>query len=247
MISPKVRMTDLDDGFARLCGLVARRDQRVASVLTVLHDAGDVINVVHSGRGAVPEFREPITDPLRDAVAMRTATSVDRVVLIDRRGLDALSADVVALARSTPVQSELLIAAQERFWSHPSVVTVPEPPRSPWPAVQRALAAMADDWLLLVVWDGDAVCSSVLTHVVDGLIVDVSSLPGPFPRKEEAVRLVDVVAVPLTAVLAVDLGDLEHLVRAERPLDALRALLDGGGTLHSSGIEAALWPEGVVT
>ncbi len=47
MIAPDVLITDLEpDGFLLICQIAEQRQRRAERVVSLLHDAGDVVNVV---------------------------------------------------------------------------------------------------------------------------------------------------------------------------------------------------------
>lgn len=240
MIAPDVRMTWLDpEGFAWLNRVVRRRrDEDV--LLSVLHEGDRVLQVVHARDGVVSGVLERVgPDRAATAEALRAQTGVDRVLLIDRARIGEVAADVVDLAASTRVQGQLLLGAQERFWSSSAVATSPEPPISPWPPVVAALRAIGDGVVLLGAWRGE-VCLLTLRCVVEaGLVVDVTSLADPPPRArcEEAVR-----QAGADAALLLDAAVAERILLAPSPLVELGAARAAGEVLACIGLDGDRWP-----
>ncbi len=244
MIAPDLRMVDLDPtGFPWLCGLLARRDRTPTPSLQVLHDGGRVLNVVHTVRGRQPGHREPFDDPHARAAELLASTDVERVVLIDRSELDNLWAEIEAFARPEVTQPELLWASNDRFWSHPAVVTAPAAPRSPYPWVHGWFSSLGPDWWGLVgAWRDEELVLSVVFHVRDGLVRTVTSGEAfGWPRlpRRRAMNLVEraerLGPVPL-AVLC-DADALEAALTEPELGAALERLVDGA--IHHRGIEAA--------
>jgi hypothetical protein len=210
VIDPAVPITHLDpDGVRRLMALVTSRSGAAGTQLTVLHDEGRVIGVVHSVDGHVDAHREDVTDPAALAAALLEATGVDRVVVLDRSRLDDVAAAVVDAARRLPSQGDLLLAAHDIWWSHPAVVTAPTPPLSSWAPVRDLLRGLPDGWIHLAI--------------------------GPDPRLDAHLRLAggwiaeitgrDPAAGPLLR-LDLDWADLERIAHAPVPLEALLDHLD---------------------
>lgn len=196
MIAADVRMVDLDpSGFPWLCSLLARRDRAATPTLQVLHDAGRVLNVVHTVRGRVSHHREPFGDPQSRARELLVSTDAERVVLIDRSKLDNLWAEIEALARPEVSQPELLWASNDRFWSHPAVATAPAAPRSAYPWVHGWFTSLGPDWWGLVgAWRGEELVLSLVFHVRDGLVRAVTSgdaFGWPRPPRRRAMNLVE--------------------------------------------------------
>lgn len=224
MIAPGIEIVDLDpDGFAHLCALMARRE-RARTQLQVLHDGGKVLRVVHSTHGALPRHREPFDDPHARAAQLLADTDVDQVVLLDRGGLDDLTAAVDALATPERTQPEMLWLANQTFWSHPCVACAPAPPPSRWPAIQAALRSLGDDYTaVLGVWRGDDPFLTLVGRVTGGILVSLTSAHEPPPRSrapELVERLERERPVPLAALC--DLDVLDAVVLAEDVVAAAR-------------------------
>lgn len=210
MIDPAVPIVHLDaDGVRRLMSLVVRRQVSESTQLTVLHEAGRVISVVHSRDGHLLGHRGLITDPVAAAGALRRSAGVDRVVMLDRARLDDLAAAVVEAARRLPSQGDLLLEAHDLYWHHPAVVTDPAPPASSWAPVRDLLRALPDGWLHLSLGDDPRLDAHVLVR--SGW---VAAITGRDPGAG--------------AVLRVVLGwdDVEAITAAADPVAALADALD---------------------
>lgn len=249
MITADVRMVDLEpEGFGRLAAILARRVYAPAPELQVLHRNGEVLAAVHPDDGLVEGMAtRPFTDVDRRAAELLALTGVARVTMLDTDGLEDLVGEVNELAVPGRSQWELLWLARELWWTHPAVVTVPEPPEAP--AWRRVVAWSrrrdADWWAVVGAWEGDELALSVIAHVgMDGIDVLTSADHfGPYrPPRSRAVELVERVARQgrVGAALLCDLADLERVVDSADPIVELARVVGEGRVLHHEGIED-LW------
>lgn len=183
MIAPDVRVVDVEpDGFGVLCALSATYDRPTRGELHVLHDAGRVLRVVHTLTGPLQDHREPLGDDLpARARSLREAAGVDRVVLVDRRGLVAEADGFAAAGPGGVDQPAALRRSNEVFWSSPAVVTDPAPPATApsWERLEQHLRDLGDDYrALLAGYDGDRCSFTLVAHVVEGRIRHLTSLNG---------------------------------------------------------------------
>jgi hypothetical protein len=176
VISPDVEVVDIDpEPWAEVHAAYQRA--RARSWVYVLHDGGTVTKV-HGPTSAGPAVGDVVRDPSALARALRSASNVERVVVIDRTGL----ADVVraAVAEATPERSlqEFRAAVDRHYWQSPAVATDPEPPRDPWPDIRAALAARGEHVIGLLVLENDGVAYlSVVFEIERGYVRRVSCLP----------------------------------------------------------------------
>lgn len=207
MIDPKVLIEDVDpDAFAHLNKVLSARDRRARTTLTVLHEDG---NVVQATRPDVAD----VSDPEK----LRVEHGVDEVVLLDRRGLDDLSARLVDLARSTDDQGRLLSACRDVYLAHWAVTVVPRPGPSRWPVVRDAMASVPDGaWLV-----AEADSFTLAAEVRGGRIVRITSYPPEGAHTE----------MRLHGTLA----DIDDVLLADDPLAFLRTLVDAGRVRFDQG------------
>jgi hypothetical protein len=169
VIAPGIRMEDLDEGgFALLEELVSRRDLGGGPELHVLHESGRVVSMLHTVHGPLPGPHQDVAPA--DAPHLRAAHGVDRVVLLDADAFDAVE-DPGLVALDVP-QPTLFATQVERFWSSPAVIADPEPVRTSWPSLARALEELGAGWVLLVV--DDAI--RLQGRLEAGLLTSVSTL-----------------------------------------------------------------------
>lgn len=202
MIDPRVRIEDVDpDAFAHLNKVLSQRDRQGPNTLTVVHDNGRVVQATMPG----------ITDDdIRDLEELGRQHGVDEVVLLDRRGLDDLSAQLVELARSTDDQGVLLSQTRDVYLGHWAVTVVPPPGPSRWPALREALNAVPDGaWLV-----AEADDFKLAAQVRGGRIVRITSYPP------------DGAHIAVTLRSTVD--DVDAVLLADDPLGELRSLRDAG-------------------
>lgn len=156
MIDPRVAIEDVDpDAFAHINAVLSRRDRSTQSTVTVVHD----------GVGS-----------LGDVEALRREHGVDELVLLDRAGLDDLSARLVGIAKQTDNQGDLLVRCRQAYVDHWAVTVVPPPaPPTGWAPVQALLASVPDHhWI--EVQAGDWVLAA---EVEGGRVVRITSSPPP--------------------------------------------------------------------
>lgn len=216
MIAPGVRIVDVEpDGFGVLNALVSRYDRPTAGELHVLHDQGRVLRVVHTMEGPTSEHREPLGDDLQARAAeLRLLTGVDRVVLVDRDGLTALSHPLSACGQPDVDQPTAFRRSHDLFWSSKAVVTDPAPPTSaPWVDLERHLQSLGEDyWGLLSGYDGSRCAFTAMGRFVAGQLVHLTSLQPVLgdvrPAAADAVQLVTAAEqlgpVPLALVAPLD-------------------------------------------
>lgn len=179
MIAPGIRVVDVEpSGFGELCALVSRYDRPSRGELHVLHDRGRVLRVVHTQDGPSQHRDHLGADLPAAAQRLRTSTGVDRVVLVDRDGLLALSPVLAAAGPSDIDQPEMLRRSTSAFWASPAVVTDPAPPSvASWQRLAEHLRRLGDDyWGLLAGYDGDTCVFTVVGRFVDGQLVLMTSL-----------------------------------------------------------------------
>lgn len=218
MIDAGIRIVDLDpDGFSWLNDLLLKRDVARRSTVSVLHDGSRVIQVAGTAAAdAGVAAGDAVDDPEALADLVLTRTGADEVTVLDRRGLDELSSDVVDLARRCASQGELLWRSRERWNNHPAVVLRPSPEPSRWPPVQELLARVPDDhWLVLQV-DGDAPFA-LAGRVRGGLLVELTSRP---------------VEGPVSASIRAPREHVARVLGAGDPLAELVELLDDDAVDH---------------
>ena len=225
MIAPDVKMVDLDPvGFGWVCSVITRRDRARRSGLTVLHESGHVVRVVHSTDGDLDAWHEPFANASERAHELLALAGVEEVTMLDRSGLDDLSAALVDAARRSPTQPEMLWACADAYRSHPAVALAPEREPSPWPAIAAAARSLGPHaWVDLVAHDdsGDVV-TRLTAELRDGVVVLLTSTP---PAMEPVVH-VDIAQ-----------RDLEAALLAPDPLAHLRDLADDGLLEGSTGLE----------
>lgn len=180
MIAPGLRVVDVEpEGFGVLNQLISRHDRPASAELHVLHDRGRVLRVVHTLAGPTTEHREPLgADLARAAAELRRRTGVDRVVLVDRDELSALSPALSACGQPEVDQPTAFRRSHEVFWASDAVVTDPAPPSSaPWLELEHHLRGLGDDyWGLLAGYDGEHCAFTASGRFVSGQLVHLSSL-----------------------------------------------------------------------
>lgn len=225
MIDPAAPITHLDPGGVRhLMALVRHRMDASGHTLTVLHDAGVVVAVVDSNLGHVAGHREAIADAGARAAELLGLTGVERVVVLDRSQLDAVGAAVVELARQLPSQGDLLLAANDLWWSHPAVATAPVPPISSWAPVRQALRKMPDGWLHVALGGDDGPQLDAHLRVEGGWVREIT---GRMPRQATV------------ASLAAEWSVVEAAAAAVEPWAALLDAIADGRVAHR-GLETVL-------
>lgn len=255
MIHPLIEIVDLEpDGFGHLTRIIGSRSQPVDE-LQVLHRGGRVIAAVHSLQGHIDQ-RElrldggRITEPTVAASTLHQRGFAARVTVIDIDGITHLTGRINDLARQTLSQTELLALTTAAWWADPSVVTVPPAPQVTWPLVERWVRAQPGSWWAAFAgWGNDTLAFSVLAHVDDGLVDQLTSFQalnasdagldgGCSPR-----RILDAVAAlgrgPVRIALLGPAHEIEAALAAPEPLAHLLA------RLTEEGIEPELFALGV--
>ncbi len=253
MIDPELHTSDLEAvGFSWLSELAGRLLHRATDELQVLHRDGLVVTAVRTGIGGgviadgAAGPGAPIADPVAFAAALRAATGVQVVTLIDARLLDDLAREIDAIATPGLGQVGLMAEAGRRWHAHPAVVTDPAPTAPRWPAVADALSTTpARSWAVLGAWRGDVLVASLLARWGDNgvdLLTSADHLQFR-PRRSEAIALVERVerdAGPVVVALLADADDLEAIAAADDPWAALAAAVVEGRLLHDRGMEHVL-------
>ncbi|MDQ1437162.1 MAG: hypothetical protein QOK43_791 [Acidimicrobiaceae bacterium] len=199
MIDPGVAIVDVDpEAFAHLNAVLSKRDRSGPSSVTVVHDGIESVG---------------------DLASLRQAHGVDEVVLLDRRGLDDLSGQLVELARQTDDQGDLLVQCRQAYVGHWAVTIVPPPAttnavgsgpaegESGWAPVQRLLAsvpdgqwvaAMAGEWSLAAQVRGGRIVRITSDWPADAVMA--ASLRGPVAAFDEVLSAPDPLAALRTRV-----------------------------------------------
>lgn len=192
MIDPRVAIEDVDpDAFARVNAAVSNRDRSQPTTATVVHDG-------------IEEFG--------DLDALRRERGVEQLVLLERRGLDDLSAQLVEAARQTDDQGELLIKCRQIYVNHPAVTLVPCPSVTGqgWDRVRALLGSIEDgQWVRAVVGEWE-----LAAEIHGGRIVRITSKP-----PEGAVSAVS---------LAGSVDDLDAVLSAPNPIGELLERVGAG-------------------
>lgn len=154
MIDARIAIEDVDpEALAHINAVLCRRDRSTQTVVTVVHD----------GVGSLGDVEE-----------LRRQRGADELVLLDRAGLDDLSAQLVQIAKDTGDQGELLVRCRQAYVDHWAVTIVPPPaPRNGWAPVQELLRKVPDGhWM-----EATAGSWTVAAQVRDGRIVRITSSP----------------------------------------------------------------------
>lgn len=245
MIAPDVVITDVEpEGFGLICSLAEKRQRRSERVVSVLHDAGVVQNVVCTRDGVLDTHREPFADAQQRAEQLLGETGADRVVLYDRTRLDDVAQRIAAIPATTRPQLQVFWDNADAFWSSPAIATAPAPPVNHWRTVPNILARAEGGWALLALYDGDACAATLLAEVRDGLVRRITSLDAirgaARPTRGAATQLVDTVESHLGRVhvgLICDIADLAAAMDADDVPTAVLAL--GQHAIWSRGLETA--------
>ena len=200
MIDRAVAVEDVDpDAFAHVNAVLSRRDRSTeSSVTVVLDDVGTLTDV-------------------EGLCAQHGAEPGDGLVLLDRSGLDDLSARFVELAKQTDDQGLLLARCRQAYLDHPAVTRLsplpalgPAAPTIGWAEVQSLLDGIPDgEWIEVVA--GDWVLAA---EIQNGSIVRITSRP-----PGEATRALRVQG---------SVDDLDAVLSAANPLGELRARAAAG-------------------
>lgn len=237
MISPDVRIVDLEpEGFGHVNQVLSRRAAKQGPEIHLLHDAGKVLNVVHTAEGVIADYRGNFTSPQSRAEEIRSMSGVARVILIDQSLISGLPSRLVGIASSVHSQGELLWEGAAAFWSDPGIATAPAPPIPPWPKVHDRIKSFGDDfWVLLAAWEGERPAVDLLGHFQDGYLTLITSLGNLPPRAEAVTALERAESLgPLPLALLCDLESLDRILSAPEPIEELRNLT---GVISARGIE----------
>ncbi|GAC1576576.1 MAG: hypothetical protein NVS3B24_06530 [Candidatus Dormibacteria bacterium] len=240
MIAPEVRIEAVDPlGFAWLCELASRRQQRDQPFLWVRHRGGQLTGSLPESVAADPRLQS-IDLTAEDAAAnVLRWFDAQRVVLIDENLVDDLGAELDGVADAALDQLAFFGRCQELFWASPAVRTAPGRPAASrgWSRVRRALGSQ-DMAMAIVVMDGDRVHLALRAEVREGLVRRLTSPsiePGIGTEVERAITSIDaprpadvlVVATKRTVEEAFDADDLPAFL-----LDRLRE-----ESAHQRGLE----------
>jgi hypothetical protein len=244
MIAPDVVILDLEPvGFGVICALAEARQRRGERVVSVLHDAGRVVNVVCSRDGVLGAHREPFNDAQRRAATLLAATGADRVVLLDRSRVDDLAADLAGVSLTQRSQVDVFWDNADIFWSSAAIATAPAPPANPWRALPPLLRRAEGAWALLALYDSDDCVATLLARVDGGqisLITSLDHLDGATrPARHGAAALAAQVERQLGPVrlgLVCDVGRLAAAL-LEDDVPAAVARIAGDGAIWSVGWE----------
>lgn len=218
MIDPDIRIVDLDtEGFAHLSEVLSRRAIGQKPEIHVLHDAGKVLNVVHTSSGVIAEHRGDFTDAHMRAEQILKDSDAGRVVMIDKSMILDLPAQQVELAKQSYGQGELLWKSSEAFWTSPGVATAPAPPIPSWLKLQERIQSFGDDfWAVVVASD---IC--LVGHFEGGYLTLLTS-GNPESAIEETEQ-----RGPVPLALVCDLELFDAVLSAPDPLQKLGEVLPG--------------------
>jgi len=240
VISAEVRLHALDPvEFGRLCGLLAARDLADAGELQVLHSGGRVVHAVHTGGHPVRELPAVVTDPPATARALRESCGVARVVLVEESALRAVAAQSAAARRPEQSQAELFWAARKLFYDSPGVVCDPAPEPDSWVRFAAHVRGLGDGWSVLAAYDGESCVLALAGRWQGGLLVEVTTPPGPRPARAQAAEMLDAAAGvdgPVALGLIGDLALLDALAAAPDLPAAVLAAAAHPDTLASRGL-----------
>jgi hypothetical protein len=216
VIAPDVVITDLEpDGFYLICQIAEQRQRRAERVVSVLHDAGEVVTVVDSHGGVLDAHREPFTDAQDRGAALLAETGADRVVLYDRAQLDELASRLADIPVTVLPQQRVFWDNADAFWSSPAIATAPPHHPDPWRVAPALLRRAEGGWALLALYDGERCAATLLAQVSGGMVCAVTSLDAvdgaERPPRDRAAELVEIVESHLGAVrlgLICDAADL---------------------------------------
>jgi hypothetical protein len=243
VIAADVVITDVEpDGFGLLCALAAARQRRPRRVVSVLHHAGTVLNVVCSRDGVLDAHRETFADAPQRAATLLTETGADRVVLYDRALLHHLANRLARIPATTLPQQRVFWDNADAFWSSPAITTAPAPPVNAWRRAPEILQRAEGGWALLALYEGDRCASTLLAAVGGGLVTTITSLDAipeaTRPPRAGATQLVDAVERHLGPVrlgLICDVADLAAALEGDDVPAAVVALAEHA--IWSRGLE----------
>jgi len=219
VIAPDVVITDLEPGgFYLICQIAEQRQRRAGRVVSVLHDAGEVVTVVDSRDGVLDAHREPFTDAQERAATLLDETGAGRVVLYDRTQLDDLAGRLADIPVTVLPQQRVFWDNADAFWSSPAIVTAPPLRPDPWRVAPAILRRAEGGWALLALYDGERCAATLLAKVSGGMVCAVTSLDAVegaerSPR-DRAAELVDIVEAHLGAVRLALVCDVSALSAA---------------------------------
>lgn len=234
MIAPAIRIVDVDpEAFGLLNDLAVRLVHRGAHEVHIVHSAGRVMRAVDTRDGLLdPETIALTTDLAASARSLRAQLGADRVVLVDRAGLEALAPSLAAAGPGTVDQTAMLRESTARFWSSAAVTTDPERPRDRWLPVVGALRELPSPAsAVLIAYDGERTAIALQATIEGGWVVEVSSMAEPPERDVAALQ-----TVGAEVALIVDLDQLVKLSVAPDPWACLAALPKDPRTLVARGL-----------
>lgn len=242
MIAADVLIVDLEpEGFAHLSEVVSHRIYRASSEIQILHSAGEVLNVVDTREGVVDRYRESFDDPQARAEELLREAGVERVLVVDKNGIDSLCEAQVRLAMSIDTQTELLWRANEEFLRSSAVAVAPKPAVSPWPQIFDRMKAIGGEWwVVLGAWKGEDLYLSLIAKVEGRLVTFATSADsfGERPPRRESSRLIEMVERrgPVAVALLCDIVELDRILTLEDPLGELAGLQEADGVFEVRGL-----------
>lgn len=219
MIAPDVVITDLEpDGFYLICQIAEQRQRRSERIVSLLHDGGEVVNVVDSRDGVLDAHREPFADADQRATTLLAETGAERVVLYDRTRLHDLAQRLAAIPATALPQQQVFWDNADAFWSSPAIATAPARRPDPWRVAPAILRRAEGAWALLALYDGERCAATLLAQVSGGMVSAVTSLDAVDgagrPPRHRAAELVDVVESHLGPVRLGLICDVAELAGA---------------------------------
>jgi len=177
VIAPDVRIEDVDPlGFAWLCELASRRQQRDLPWLWIRHRGGRLTGSVPDAAATDPRLRAMDLTAAEAPAAILGWYDHPRVVLIDENMVDALGAELDAAAEPNLDQLALFGRCKELFWRSAAVTTAPSAPRAAagWSTVRGVLGAR-DMVMAIVVMDAERVHLALRAEVGKGLVQRITT------------------------------------------------------------------------
>lgn len=245
MIGADVLIVDLEpEGFAHLSEVLSHRLYRTSSEIQILHSSGQVLNVVDTREGVVDRYRESFDDPQARAEEIfqeASETGVQRVLVVDKNGIDSLCEAQVRLAMSIDTQTDLLWRGNEEFLRSSAVAVAPEPAVSPWPRISDRLKSIGGEWwVVLGAWKEEDLYLSLIAKVEGGLVTFATSADGfgERPPRGQSGRLIEMVEGrgPVAVALLCDILELDRILRLEDPLGELAVLQEADGIFDVRGL-----------
>lgn len=222
MIDPAIRMVDVEpDGFAIVSQLMSEHLHQPQKELHVLHRDGVITRAVLTQTGVDLSL---IGTPFTGARALYDEGQLSRVIAVDEVLLSDLGPSL-AEAGSAPTQDEMFVRSRRTFLASPAVDVYPAPAHGEWERWSRHLFGLGDDYVGVIAgFDGGVCVFSLVARIHNGLVTDVTSLPGAIGTVESsASSLIDTAGLRGTVKIAVA-ADLSvfNAALADRSVDVLR-------------------------